>query len=456
MKKLVFAVVALLLVGVAVVRVVGIVATTADAYLYGYPLVIMDQTHQEMVREMGVGTNSFSHSLSLPGPEDRKVVRPNNDTLYSLAWLDLSDTPQVVTVPAMEDRYYVIPFYDAWTNVFASVGTRTTGNDAGDYALVGPNWQGDEPEGLPVIKAPTNMVWIIGRIQINGTSDIPSIAALQQGFSITPLPRWLQGERAASGTVDREDASDEERLSVLETVDAMDARTFFTALNHLMRDQAPAAVDEPLLGEIARLDIGPGLMFDPGVLTEFAMNEALTIVRNKLRAAMSEDRAGLSGWSIARDSIGVYGTDYLTRAFVALIGLGALTPEEAIYPLAEVDREGQGLAGSYRYRLHFEADQIPPADAFWSLTMYDELGFLVANPIDRYLLGDRDNMVYNPDGSLDIYLQHRNPGETAANWLPTPAGKFAVTLRLYLPGEAALNGNWNPPGIEKIGPAEDS
>ncbi len=425
------------------------VTATIRAYLYAFPLVLMEKTRQEMLAA-GLATNTLNHATVLPSPGNRAVVRPNNDTLYSVAWLDLSLGAQVVSVPSTGKRYYVVPFYDAWTNVFATIGTRSTGNQAGEYAIVGPDWAGEPPKNMKTFRAPTNMVWVIARLQIDGKSDLEPVKSLQQGFRITSLERWQRGERSKAGVIQAmKESADKSRPSVLETVNGMDAQAFFSLFNKLVYAQAPAKSDDPLLDAIRDLGVGPRKEFSPNIFTEFVMNRAFDLVRGELSHVAQESRAGDSGWAVARTSIGRYGTDYRTRAFVALIGLGALPPAEAMYPNAEVDRDGEALTGSNSYRIHFNRNEIPPVSAFWSLTVYDELGFLVENPIGRYAIGDRDDLEFNEDGSLDILLQHSKPASRLSNWLPTPKGKFAVTMRLYLPGQAAIEGHWQPPPIQK-------
>jgi len=433
---------------------VNIVKDGAQAYLYGYPLVLMDATRQTHTQpETGRGlVNHFAHVSGFPDHNFRQVVRPNNDTLYSNSWLDLTSEPLVLSVPDTAGRYYVMPFMDAWTNVFASVGSRITGTETGDYLVAGPNWHGETPSDLKLIRSPTNISWLIGRIQTNGKKDFSNVHNLQRQFFLTPLSRWGRGN-ANPGffiTNDNQNIASENPSA---RVKQMPAGEFFAHLCRLMGFLPPAEADGPVLQILAKFGMSPGKVYDIeqlGVVRRFLLKKAVEISRQKLSEMSTQDRSSENNWAVVREGIGVYGTAYNIRAFVALIGLGALTPAEAAYPNSQLDQNGDPLSGQHRYRIHFEAGQTPPVDAFWSLTMYNEQGFLIDNPIRRYALGDRDELQYNSDGSLDIFIQHQQLTENESNWLPAPAGKFAVTMRLYLPKAEFLSGAWQLPFIEKI------
>lgn len=426
----------------------------AQAYLFGYSLVLMDATKNSMTGS-GQGktpVNHFSHVQFFPDHQFRQVVRPNNDTLYSNAWMDLSDEPLVLSVPEMPDRYYVMPLMDAWTNVFATVGTRTTGTEAGNYLIVGPNWQGDSPSGLQSIRCPTNMIWMIGRIQTNTKSDFDSIARLQAKFTLTALSNWETGKANPGYIITNADPQiAHENPSA--RVEEMSAGEFFQQLAQLMAQQPPAEIDQPMLRTLAGFNIEPGKPFvieELGFFRRTILEKSVAIARNQLRQAALIDRASENGWAVVRDGIGVYGNQYQVRTFVSSIGLGALPPAEAAYPNAQVDSDGQPLSGQHKYRIRFEPNKTPPVDAFWSLTVYDQNGFLVDNPIQRYAIGDRDPLKYNDDGSLELWIQHSQPDGDDSNWLPTPPDTFAVTMRLYVPKPEFLNGSWKLPGIERV------
>lgn len=418
------------------------------AYLYGYPLMIMQETQKVMLA--GAATeNQLTHNANFPDHHFRNVVRPNVDTLYTIAWLNLSEQPQLLSVPDMGERYYISPLMDAWTNVFASVGTRTTGNKAGDYAIVGPNWSGDLPDTLEVIRAPTNRVWMIQRIQTNGPGDVAAVAQLQLQFSLASLSQWQQGlsSEAYVGSIDKGHQTDNPYL----TVDQMNADTFFSALAQALSQQAAPAADQEAINNLAAIGVTAG-NYSPaaqGWLGQLIADSALNITRQQIKKQLGDKHSLENGWAIYRQGMGNYGTDYKLRTGVAIIGLGALPPEEALYPNTNVDSGGQPLNGQHSYVLRFEPGQAPPVDAFWSVTLYDEEGFLVDNPLKRYALGDRDALIFNDDGSLDIALQQTAPTANSNNWLPTPKQGFAITLRLYSPKLAATDGSWPLPKVIK-------
>jgi hypothetical protein len=427
-----------------------------QAYLFGYPLVLMDVTRQAAVDPQTgqqAPANHFIHALSFPDHNFRTVVRPNNDTLYSSAWIDLSAEPLVLTVPDTAGRYYVMPFMDAWTNVFAMVGKRTTGTGPGDYLLAGPGWQGKIPANVKIIHSPTNMSWLIGRIQVNGNSDLPNVHKLQERFKLTPLSRWDSrlANPAFMITIEKSIGLSANPSAMVEK---MPDGEFFARLSLLLGKHPSAAADAPVMTMLTRFGIEPGKTFDMNnlnIVRRLLLEKAVALTRQKLQEIAGRDRSSENNWSVARDGIGVYGTAYEVRAFVALIGLGALPVQEAAYPNASKDREGKPLDGQYRYRIHFDAGKTPPVDAFWSLTMYDEKGFLVDNPIRRYTIGDRDGLTFNADGSLDIIIQRDRPAQGEQNWLPANKGPFAVSMRLYMPKPDFLNGQWKLPAIERMG-----
>jgi hypothetical protein len=453
-RILIFALPILLVSLFGIQRGIQIFRDGAQAYLYGYSLVLMNATKESMT-DSGQGKvplNHFSHVQYFPDHHFRQVVRPNNDTLYSTAWLDVSQQPLVLSVPAMADRYYVMPLMDAWTNVFASVGTRTTGTEAGVYVIVGPNWQGDAPADLPLIRSPTNLIWLIGRIQTNTESDFEYIAQLQAQFTLTPLNVWGAESPNQGYFIDQsEPSSATDNPAAM--VEGMSPGEFFHQLARLMAEQPAANIDRPMLQTLADFGIVPGKPFEMeqlGFFRRTLLQKSVTFARDRLRQAAVEDRSSENGWAVVRDGVGVYGDQYHIRGFVSSIGLGALTPEEAAYPNSQRDSNGNPLSGQHRYRIRFEPGKTPPVNAFWSLTVYDENGFLIDNPIKRYAIGDRDALQFNDDGSLEILIQHERPGGDISNWLPSPPDAFAVTMRLYMPQPGFLDGSWKLPAIERV------
>jgi len=423
---------------------------TAAAYLYGYPLVIMEETRK--ASEKNHAPNVLLHSQTFPGADFRLVVRPNQDTLYSPSWFDLKESPLVISMPDTGDRYYVLPFMDAWTNVFARSGTSTTGNGKKEIALVGPDYDGELPSGLTeIIRSPTNMVWMIGRVQTNSAEDVANVSQLQEQMALTPLSDWVAGVRNRGIVRDMSATEDVDPMIVVEN---MDAQTFFAQLNRLMLEQPALAADAAELAKFAHLNIGTGAEFkldELGWLPSRLLDVALAVTRNRVTEALEGDRFNAEGWRVMRSGIGVYGTNYQTRAGIAKAGLGALPAEEASYPGAWQTPDGEALDGSkFNYRLHFAANELPPVDAFWSLTLYDTDGFMKSNEIDRHSIGDRSNIQFNDDGSLDLFIQHEKPAVAISNWLPAPQEPFNVLLRLYNPGPSFMKNQWRLPPLEKL------
>ena len=429
----------------------SVMQSTAQAYLYGYPIVIMDETRISMQAgypETNKRVNHFTHVQIFPDHNFRNVVRPNVDTLYSIAWLDVSEEPIVLSVPDMQGRYFVMPFMDAWTNVFASIGTRETGSQAGKYLITGPNWTGTPASNMQVIKAPTNMLWLIGRIQTNGILDIPAVVNLQSGFNIQTLSDSNNNEQAVNYLQSKPDATSD--IDPYKIVAEMSAVEFFDTLSKLVNAQGLPATDKAALENLKNIGLNLPLeqnTYTANPLQRWLMDKALTITKQKVKERIEDRSENENGWMVRRSGIGRYGTDYPVRAAVAMIGLGALQPEEAVYPNVTVDSQNEILSGEHKYKINFPAGQLPPAGAFWSLTMYDENGFLIESEINRYAIGDRDKLSFNADGSLDILIQQSEPAELSSNWLPTPKGEFAITLRLYLPKKEFLNGKWKLPPI---------
>lgn len=431
--------------------------TGLDAYLYLYPLVTMEITRAQMTNvEPGkpptrAPMNTFGHLRAFPPANFKFVVRPNFDTLYSSAWLDLLREPLIVSVPDTAGRYYLLPVMDMWTDVFAVIGKRTTGTAAGDYALVAPTWQGRLPDGVERIDAPTPTVRIIGRTQTNGQKDYPAVWAVQDGFRVTPLSQWRGEARQSQPTFD---PTVDMTTPPPRQVAAMPPARFFSVGMELLRRQGPHLADQPLLARMKRIGLEYGSAFDfnaadPAVQRglQRAASDALKLTAEK---ASSIGRQA-NGWQINTDTIGVYGTSYLKRAIVARALLGANLPEDAVYPATSVDGDGKPLDGTNRYRIRFETGELPPVSAFWSITLYDGEGYAVPNALDRFAIGDRDGLALNADGSLDIVVSAADPGpERKSNWLPAPPGPFNLTMRLYGPARSVLDGSWLPPPVRRV------
>jgi hypothetical protein len=377
-------------------------------------------------------------------------VRVNFDTLYSIAWLDLTNEPMVVSAPDTDGRYYLLPMLDMWTDVFASPGWRTTGTQAQNYLLTPPGWTGAVPPGMTRISAPTSYVWIIGRTKTDGPPDYDAVHKIQAGYKITPLSDWGKIARPVEVKID---PNVDMKTPPKRQIDSMSAGKFFAYAADLLKTNPPHLTDQPIVARLKKIGIEPGKSFD--------LDKADLSVRNALATA-PEDAQQLmawkvptlarvaNGWSMNTDTMGVYGNYYLKRAIVAQLGLGANLPEDAIYPINLADETGKPLEGSNKYALHFDKGNTPPANAFWSVTLYDAEGFQVANPLNRFAISSWMPLSYNPDGSLDLYFQNESPGKDKdANWLPAPKGAFNLTMRLYSPKLEALTGKWNPPPVER-------
>ena len=429
-----------------------------EAYVFGYPLVLMDVTREVMTAmsrpsARGAPANQFAHMRAFPDPSFTDVVSPNADTLYSSAWLDVAREPVVLSLPDMGDRYYMVPMLDGWTDVFAAPGTRTTGSGAGNYAITWPGWQGTLPAGMRMVTTPTAMVWLIGRIRASGPGDYPAVRTLQDRFRLTPLSAW------GTPYIPPSDAPVAANVNLwdppVDQVGRMDAMTFFSRLNTLLVTNPPSAADAPLMERIARIGVAPGMGEDHARLDQLiagAVRDGMEAAREQIAGAVRAlGDTVVNGWVIPL-GLGRYGTRYLKRAAVAAFGLGANLPEDAVYPNAGADSDGRPLSGQRRYQIHFAPGELPPVNGFWSLTMYNERQFFVENPINRYAIGDRDELWLNADGSLDLYIQHDSPGgEREANWLPAPEGAFNLIMRLYWPKPAILEGRWAPPPLRRAG-----
>lgn len=428
-----------------------------EAYVYLYPLVTMDVSRKVITNlpagmKPGLGpANAFQHMRAYPTADMREVVRPNFDTLYSPAWIDLRKEPMIVSVPDTQGRYYLLPMIDMWTDVFAVPGKRTSGTAAGSYALVPPGWRGALPRGVQRIDAPTPIVWIIGRTQTNGPKDYEAVHKVQDDYRITPLSQWGKAATPVKATID---PSVDMKTPPLDQVNNMPADAYFRYAASLMKANPPHITDWSTLARLKRIGLEPG-KFDFAALPPAAQAGLKRATGDALKLMVSKSASlarVANGWQMNTDTMGVYGNYYLKRAIIAMAGLGANQPDDAIYPLLGADADGKALLGENKYVLHFAKDELPPAAAFWSVTMYDADGFQVANPINRFAIGDRDALKYNPDGSLDLYIQNASPGaDKESNWLPSPAkGVLGVTMRLYAPKAQALDGRWAPPAVKRV------
>jgi hypothetical protein len=428
-------------------------ALLKEAYLYGYPLMVMNATMETMTKvdkpvnsdRLLAPVNQLVNAVTFPDDKFRDVVRANCDTYYTMGWLNLKNNTIKLTLPDTKGRYYLFPLLDAWTNVFASPGKRTSGTGAQQYLITPSGWKGEVPAGVTVIESPTNLVWMIGRVQVNSKHDGSTIVkAIQNGITLEPSTK-ADGPAAGSNPSGTP-------IPPNDIVTGMSAAQYFSLLNKLMVDNPPAPADSAFLKSIVRLGIAPGATFDSTQFSSALRDSLLTLPQWGKTIMLNSGLGGkqlVEGWAINK-GLGSYGTNYQFRAGVAYNGLGANLDADAVYPAAVTDADGDPFDGSkHKYVLHFDADKLPPAKAFWSLTMYDADGFMCPNPINRFTIGDRDKLLKNKDGSIDIYIQNDKPSSTN-NWLPAPEGPFNLLLRIYWPDEKVINGQWMPSGIKKV------
>lgn len=423
--------------------------TVEDAYVYAFPLVLMDATETSATNTEEAVTgkapvNQFIHSAALADAQFRTVVTPNVDTIYSQVWYDLSEEPMVYELPET-DRFCKVQVLDGWTNTAAVL------DKAGAYAITLSTWEGELPEGVTRIDVPTSMAWSITRIVLSGEEDLPNVYAIQEKMKLMPLSDYISGDTYEPP---RGSYSEENDYIPVDKVLSMDPITFFNKANELMVKNPPAAADKEMLEKIAAVNIGPGMEFDTSVLTgDVAENwkTMLTEVRLKLIKEGQKFSKKLGQWDYFGEPIGDFNTEYAYRALVALAGLGANTVEVALYPKIEQDADGNTLTGEKSYILHFESYPQVLEGGFWSVTAYGDDDFLIDNPIDRYCINDRSGLQANDDGSVDVILSEDAPKDTT-NWLPVGDGGFHLFMRIYTPDMDALE-TWTAPTITEIDPS---
>lgn len=429
------------------------------AYVFAYPLVLFDATKKLVTHSpepnpslMRAPINQFVHAKEIPAA-DLEIPDVTMDTLYSSAFIDLSKEPIIVSLPK-SDRFYLMQMLDAWTEVFYSQGTRVNGNNPVNIALTGPNWRGTLPNGVQQVKAPGNFLWIIGRTEVNGAADYDKVHAQQDNYKLIPLSAWNKDYMPPKVLL----TNPNEPILPIEQVDEMDDIYFFTKFLSLMALNPPHTDDTDIVSHLKTVGISPGQTIDPTKMDGgqiSAISAGFRDAQQKLGAAIRKNREPKTGWDLAIKNVGRYGTDYVTRAVIAFNAIGANLPQDAVFTSTSTDSEGKTLQGSQDYIIHIKKEDLPPTSAFWSLTMYDNNNLLVQNDLLRYSLNSKSNLLYNPDGSLDIHLTYDSPqNDYERNWLPTPEGPFKLTLRIYSPGAALLDGSWTPPEIKKVAQAK--
>ncbi|MBP1884481.1 DUF1254 domain-containing protein [Sinorhizobium mexicanum] len=437
-------------------------ALAVEAYIYAYPLVTMEITRRVItnVAEPEGSRGPMGHVIKLrqyPDAKFRDVTAPNADTLYTTAFFDVGDEPWVVSLPDLKDRYALFPMLDGWTTVFDVPGKRTTGTGAQTFVVTGPGWEGTLPEGVKQYKSPTSIVWLLGRIYCTGTpEDYAEVHKLQDEVKLYPLSAWGKDWTAPKG---KADPAIDMKTAVREQVNNMDAIEYFTLFAELLKRNPPTAADAPVVAKLAELGIVPGQDFDR---TKFDPAFAKRVpqvgfARIMMHFKFSDgDVQDIDGWGFTTKT-GIYGTNYVQRALITAIGLGANRPQDAIYPTSRKADSGvikRAYNGSEKYALTFKKGLTPPVAGFWSLTMYDADYFFVDNPLNRYSISARQPLKANPDGSIDLLIQHESPGpDMESNWLPAPKGNFILMMRLYWPNESnpsIIDGSWTIPPVRKV------
>lgn len=431
-----------------------------DAYVYGMSLMEYLRQQQQntsvtVPNKLGdAPVNQLGSDATLATPNNAAFVAPNLDTLYTFGHLNLTKGPLVLHVPKISGgRYYVFEFLDPYTNVFHYVGTRTTGNGAGNYAIVGPKFHGKLPAGLHRINSTYENIWLAGRTQVYRRSDIPAVHKIQAKYKLIPLKAY---EKVGLNYT----APKPHKVIKTHTVATVPTGlAYFDALGTALAQNPPAARDHAILAELKTAGIGPGLHPSTENLP------AATLAGLKAAAAagpgtVQSDRVSIAlgsaeqhnGWYVAPSNIGNFGTDYPLRAVISVYGIAANLPAEALYPVGVLDTAGATLTGANSYDIHFNAGQLPPAKYFWSITMYNFDSYLTSNPINRYEISNRTPGVkYGPGGSLDIYISSTPPAGHQSNWLPCPStGQIVPIMRMYGPGKSALEGTYRYPKITEI------
>jgi len=442
----------------------------SDAYIYAYPLISMKITANvatNVVHSTDKGFapfNQFSHRHTIPDYNFTSVVSPNVDTFYSSAWLDLDEGPLVLFVPdatfyAPEGeswRYYVMQLMDCWSNVFEAPGVRTTTASANTFLITGPNWSGTVPGGMTQYASPTRLVWMLGRTMVEGPDDIATVEAFQNAISLMPLSAWPGPYNPPDGTFN--DSIDMATSTAVQVAN-MPVEKYFQMLCDLMVENPPADYDSEMIKELAKVGIAPGAKFSLSNFSASEKNAIQTGYASAMAALPNLDKSipgyNVNGWEYMLEGMGNYRNNYDLRAYIALVGLGANLTKDAVYPKVDVDKVNEPLNSNYEYTITFPAGQTPPANGFWSITMYDATNhFLVENLIGRYAIGSYYDLKLNTDNSMTIYIQKNSPGaDKESNWLPASLddnSTFNLIMRIYWPDQPVLANEWEVPGVAKV------
>jgi hypothetical protein len=433
-------------------------AIAREATIYGVPMlenyrIMYSYFVNRSDPDFKAPWNTLNNVARVFTPDDKAIQTPNSDTPYSQLGADLRTEPLVLSVPSVEkQRYYSLQFVDLYTYNFAYVGSRATGNDSGNFLLAGPRWKGEKPKDIKsVVQSETDLNFVQYRTQLFDSSDLENVKKVQAGYRVDPLSQFLgQPAPPAAPALDlpKPLTQDEQKSSP----------AFFSLLNYLLQFCPAHPSENALMARFASLNIGPGKTFDPNALSP-ETRKAVTVGMTDAWKAFADFKAAEvdTGKRTAADGFGTRATlknDYMARMASAVLGIYGNTKDEAMYPAYFRDADGQTLSGANRYVLRFKPGQLPPANAFWSLTMYElPSSLLYANAINRYLINSSmlDGIKRDADGGYTIYVQNQSPGkDSEPNWLPCPKGPFWTTLRIYWPKSEALNGQWKQPPLQRV------
>lgn len=434
-------------------------AVVTDAYLYAYPLLLLETARRVQTNTatpdaaLGTGApmNRFMHMSRLPDTLLHGVAYPDVDVLWSALWFDVSKEPLIIDMPDAHGRYYMMSIADMWSDVFAAPGSRTLDDGRQSFAIVASDWRGTLPKNVDLLRAPTSTGLLHLRIRVMGSTDLPAAQGFQEGFEATPLSRWGKKMPPIPGKFDVALS----RIPPVEQVANMNAADFFSAFAELAGRFPPHANDTPILQRMRRLGLEPGHRFEltraPAAVQE-AFDKGVQAAQARVRSPAEPRVNGAGGLLMPQKRRGAYGTDYALRARSARAQWVAPLTEDAISVRTGIDADGRPLDGTFRYEVRFERGQLPPVNAFWSLTLYNDRAMLLDNPVNRFAVGTRDALTMAADGTTTAYIQYSSPvADRVRNWLPSPqSGRFSLELRLYWPRDAAVDGAWTPPAIRRI------
>jgi hypothetical protein len=432
-------------------------ALVRAAYVYAFPLMMTDALLQTTSALAPAGT--FMHQRTLEDEALPTGVRARVDMLASSAFVDLRNGPVVLSLPDVGRRHIWVALHDGWSDVFESLGNRTTGARAAHYAITPPGWEGPLPAGVKQVAAPTSLVWVVARTQVAGPRDQAAARRVQDRYRITPLDAFGKTtlrETEAEAKVDADKATDLDVSldAARRRVTALDANSYFTRFAELLKSNPPHAADSTMLQSLRNLGLVPGAPFDAKAMSTAnlkVMDGGVAAARDTLALAVNQPPLTQNGWFIPR-LIGAYGLDYAQRAIVAWNGGGTDLPQDMLIATAKDDASGMALDSTHRYVLHFDRNQLPPENAGWAIAALSPTGQsrrTVERRRPRNVLSEADHPRLNRDGSLDILIQRTPPKGMRNNWLPPPTGPFVLRLQLTWPKEAALDASWLPPAVQR-------